>query len=47
MASKYIKIKGAKEHNLKKINVNIPRDKFTVVTGLSGSDCLLKWHSLI
>ena len=37
MASKYIKIKGAKEHNLKKINVNIPRDKFTVVTGLSGS----------
>lgn len=37
MADKYIKIKGAKEHNLKKINVNIPRDKFTVVTGLSGS----------
>ena len=37
MASKYIKVKGAKEHNLKKLSVNIPRDKFTVVTGLSGS----------
>ena len=30
-------IKGAKEHNLKKINLEIPRDKLVVVTGLSGS----------
>ncbi|MDR2457874.1 MAG: excinuclease ABC subunit UvrA [Clostridiales Family XIII bacterium] len=30
-------IKGAKEHNLKNISVEIPRDKFTVITGLSGS----------
>ena len=30
-------IKGAKEHNLKNINVEIPRDKLVVVTGLSGS----------
>jgi len=34
---KYIKIKGAKEHNLKNINVNIPKDKIIVFTGLSGS----------
>jgi len=34
---KYIKIRGAKEHNLKDINVDIPRDSFTVLTGLSGS----------
>ena len=34
---KYIKIKGANEHNLKNIDIEIPRDKFTVVTGLSGS----------
>ena len=30
-------IKGAKEHNLKNINLEIPRDKFVVITGLSGS----------
>lgn len=30
-------IKGAREHNLKNINVEIPRDKITVITGLSGS----------
>lgn len=34
---KYIKIRGANEHNLKKINVDIPRNKFVVLTGLSGS----------
>ena len=34
---KYIKIKGANEHNLKNIDIEIPRDEFTVVTGLSGS----------
>lgn len=33
----YISIKGAKEHNLKKINVKIPKNKITVITGLSGS----------
>lgn len=32
-----IVIKGAKEHNLKNINVEIPRDKLVVITGLSGS----------
>ena len=30
-------IKGAKEHNLKNINLEIPRDKLVVITGLSGS----------
>lgn len=33
----YIKIRGAKEHNLKNINIDIPRDQFVVLTGLSGS----------
>lgn len=37
MASKYITIKGAREHNLKNIDLSIPRDKFIVFTGLSGS----------
>ena len=32
-----IKIEGARAHNLKNINVEIPRDKLVVVTGLSGS----------
>ncbi len=35
--SKYIEIKGARQHNLKNINVNIPKNKLTVITGLSGS----------
>ncbi len=34
---KYIKIRGANEHNLKNIDVDIPRDSFVVLTGLSGS----------
>ena len=34
---KFIKIRGARENNLKGINVNIPRDEFVVLTGLSGS----------
>ena len=32
-----IRIKGASEHNLKKIDIDIPRDEFVVLTGLSGS----------
>ena len=37
MAKDKIIIKGAREHNLKNIDVEIPRDKFVVITGLSGS----------
>ena len=37
MERKYIKIKGANEHNLKHIDLDIPRDEFVVLTGLSGS----------
>ncbi len=33
----YIKIRGASEHNLKQIDLNIPRNEFVVLTGLSGS----------
>ena len=35
--TEYIEIRGAKSHNLKNISVDIPRDKFVVITGLSGS----------
>ena len=37
MAKQYIKIRGASEHNLKQINLDIPRDELVVLTGLSGS----------
>ena len=37
MKKDQIIVHGAKEHNLKNINVEIPRDKLTVITGLSGS----------
>ncbi|MFC1659335.1 excinuclease ABC subunit UvrA [Pseudomonadota bacterium] len=33
----FIKVRGATQHNLKNINVNIPKNKLTVITGLSGS----------
>ena len=35
--SNYIKIRSASQHNLDKIDLDIPRDKFTVITGVSGS----------
>ncbi len=37
MKDNYIRIKGAKEHNLKNIDIDIPRNQFVVLTGLSGS----------
>lgn len=37
MKNQYIKIRGAKEHNLKNISLDIPREKLVVLTGLSGS----------
>ncbi len=36
-SDKYISIRSAREHNLKNLDLNIPRDKFVVITGLSGS----------
>lgn len=37
MKDNFIRIRGAREHNLKGIDVDIPRDEFVVITGLSGS----------
>ncbi len=37
MSKQYIEVKGAKEHNLKNIDIKIPRDELVVITGLSGS----------
>ena len=37
MEKKWIKIRGANEHNLKHIDLDIPRDSLVVLTGLSGS----------
>ena len=37
MTQKFIKVKGAKEHNLKDITVQIPKDQLVVITGVSGS----------
>ncbi len=37
MANNYIKIRGASEHNLKHVDLDIPREKLVVMTGLSGS----------
>lgn len=37
MVQRYIKVHGAKENNLKNLSVDIPRDRFVVLTGLSGS----------
>ena len=37
MPKQYIKIRGASEHNLKNISVDVPRNELVVLTGLSGS----------
>ena len=37
MAQEFLVVRGAREHNLKNISVSIPRDRLTVITGLSGS----------
>ena len=40
MASNEIEVKGARVNNLKSIDVNIPRGKFVVITGVSGSEAV-------
>lgn len=41
----WIRVIGAKEHNLKNINVDIPKDELTVITGPSGSG-KVPWRSI-
>ena len=42
MSANVIRVVGARVHNLKNITVEIPRDKFVVITGLSG--CRASWR---
>ena len=37
MALKSISVRGAREHNLKNVSIDLPRDQLIVITGLSGS----------
>ena len=37
MKEELLKVRGAKEHNLKDVSVDIPKNKLVVITGLSGS----------
>ena len=37
MPQDFIRVKGAREHNLKNVDITIPRDKLVVITGVSGS----------
>ena len=37
MSNDFIEIKGAREHNLKNVNISLPKNKLNVITGLSGS----------
>ena len=47
MAQDKIIVRGAKEHNLKNVNVEIPRNKLVVITGLSGSGkCSLAFDTI-
>ena len=46
MTEEKIIVKGARVHNLKNLTVAIPRDKFVVVTGVSGSGNLLAFDTL-
>ena len=42
----YIKIRGAREHNLKNISLDIPKNKLVVITGVSGSGKSYTYHKV-
>ena len=44
MPKQYIKIRGANEHNLKNISLDIPRNELVVLTGLSGSGRFVRYN---
>ena len=37
LPSKFLQVRGAREHNLKNVNLDLPKNKLIVITGLSGS----------
>ena len=45
MAMDFIRIRGARTHNLKNLDLDLPRDKLIVITGLSGSGASPRWRS--
>ena len=46
MAESVIRVRGARQHNLQGIDVDIPRDRLVVITGVSGSGMFSAFHCI-